>query len=158
MIFAMCPQMPGGKSNIVGSAAKIAVSQARPATITSTPSASARRNGPMPIWPTMCDASSMSCSVSAGMPSMPDMRPSRTACFSSARGMSARITAMRKCSPSARAMSRIIASVASRCGAAPADPADPITSGTSTCRAPSSTLRRSRRVATGDVAISPLPR
>ena len=74
MIFAMCTDKPVGKPSIVGSDAKIAVSQARPAISTSTSSASARRNGPMPIWPTMCAASVTSSSVSAGMSSMPTHR------------------------------------------------------------------------------------
>ncbi len=75
MIFAMCTDRPVGNPSIVGSDAKIAVSQARPAISTSMSSASARRNGPMPIWPTMCAASVTSSSVSAGMSSMPLTAP-----------------------------------------------------------------------------------
>jgi hypothetical protein len=41
---------------------------------------------------------------------------------------------------------------------APAEPAEPITSGIFSFSAPSNTLRRSRRVAAGAVASSPHPR
>ena len=158
MILAMCTLRPVGKPSIVGSDAKIAVSQARPAMMTSTSAAKARRKLLMPIWPTILAALTISSSVSGGMSSRPMMRPAFDASNSIGRGMSARITAMRKDSPSVRAISRIISTVASRCAAAPADPAEPMTKGMSSDRAPCSTLRRSRRVASGEVAISPLPR
>ena len=157
-ILAICTESPVGNPNTVGRAAKMPVSQARPATITSTSISSALRNGPVPICPTILAASRTSCSVSAGMSSRPVTRPARTACSRISRSVSAGITAMRNDNLSVRAMSRIISSVASKCAAAPADPADPIIRGMSKDRAPCSTLRRSRRVASGDVAISPLPK
>jgi hypothetical protein len=85
-------------------------------------------------------------------------RPERTASLTSGRGMSARIEASRKCSPSARAISRTMASVFSRCGAAPAEPAVPIKSGMSSLRAARRSRLKSVRVVTGAVASSPLPR
>jgi hypothetical protein len=69
MILAMCIAKPTGNPKSAGSDAKIAVSQALPATTTSTSDSSAFRNGPIPICPTICAASVTSCSVSAGMPS-----------------------------------------------------------------------------------------
>ena len=53
----------------------------------------------MPIWPTIWAASVMSSSVSAGMPSKLVTLPDRSASSSKGRGMSARITAMRKRRP-----------------------------------------------------------
>ena len=72
--------------------------------------------------------------------------------------MSARMEASRKLSPPARAISRTISRVASRCGPAPAVPALPSSSGTSNSRAAPSTISKSRRVTAGVLAILPAPR
>jgi hypothetical protein len=158
MILAMCMAGPIGKPVIAGSAAKIAVSQARPAMTTSTPSANARWNAVMPIWPTMFAAASISSSFSAGMSSIGVTPFVFSAALRTFLLISARSTAMRNLCPPSRAISRTSASVLSRCGLAPADPADPITSGILCLSAPSSTFFKSRFVEAGAVAISPLPR
>jgi hypothetical protein len=85
-------------------------------------------------------------------------REAAIACLSSARGTSAATTPRRKRSPSSRAISRMMESVSSRCGRAPAEPAEPTMSGMSRRRAARSTLRKSRFAPTRVGAILPPPR
>src|SRR5262249_22041143 len=146
MILAMCCAGPMGKPATAGNAAKTAVAQARPAKTTSTPPAQARWNAPIPILPTILAAASTSVASSIAMPSIGTTPFERSAALSTVLSMSARSTPMRKLSPSSRAISRMIASVCSRCGLAPADPAEPMMRGIFSLRAASITLRGSRRV------------
>ena len=67
---AMCCAGPIGKPATTGNAAKIAMSQARPATTTLTPAAKARWKALIPICPTRLAAASTSVASSVGIPSI----------------------------------------------------------------------------------------
>jgi hypothetical protein len=109
MILAICMEMPVEIQH--RRMLNIPVSQARPSTTTSTSASNARRNASSPSCPTMWDAASTSASVSAGIVSIGRTRPAEIAFFTSARGTSDATTAMRKASPSSRAISRTISNV-----------------------------------------------
>ena len=139
MILAMCMARPIGKPVMAGKAAKIAVSQARPAMTTSTPAArragtrsypSGRRYSPQRLLPSLQRRHVVD--------RRDTIRSQRG--FEDVLSISARSTAMRNPSPSSLAISRTIASVCSRCGLAPADPADPMMRGILCLRAPCSTF------------------
>ena len=92
------------------------------------------------------------------MVSIGRMRPAAIACLISSRGRSEATTPRRNARPSSRAISRMISSVWSRCGLAPAEPAEPTIKGISSCLAARSTLRRSRFAPMRVGAILPEPR
>ena len=158
IILAICTDSPTGNPSMTGKVEKIAVSQARPAISTSISASKACLNDVIPIWPTICADASTSSWVRSGMPSMPITPLARTASEITSFGISPGINARRNLSCCSRAISRTKASVSARCGAAPAEPAEPMTRGISYLRAAISTLRRSRLVDSRAVAILPLPR
>ncbi len=107
-------------------------------------------NGSGPIMPTTRIERSIVASVNAGCRANGLTRPDAIRRFSDALSCSAWISAILKCRPSSRAISRAIVATRSRCGAPPAPPQVPMTSGMPARTAAFNISRRSRRMAIGE--------
>ena len=148
----------GGNCARMAAAAQGAGSLARPAKITCAPLSKASMKGSGPIMATIRLARPKVSLVSAGRLLSGWIRPAASRRCNSARGGSARIRAMRKCSPSSAVMSRTNCAVRSRCGSPPAPPEVPIISGMPAPIAARSIRRKSRLIAMVEQNGTPAPR
>ncbi len=126
--------------------------------ITSGLSFSASRKGSVPIWPTMRLARPTLSSVSGASGPHGVTLPSRIRRLTYSLSMSAAIVVMLKLRERCLATRATAASVFSRCGSAPDDPAEPMMTGMPSSRPATSTSSRSRSIMSIEDSVLPDPR